>query len=174
MYTFPVFCIFYAYKLLCILLWSLFFFNLIQWQYVPNYLIIFYSTFYLFIFFNLFILIGSWLLNNIVVVLPYIHVKQVWVYMCLPSWTPLPPLSPSHPSGSSQCTRPEDTVSCMEPGLQSLRSVSRMVIYMFQCHSLKSSHPRLFPQSPKVCSLYLCLFCCLAHRVIVTIFLNSI
>ena len=53
-------------------------------------------------------------------------------------------------------------------------SISHMVIYMFQCCSLKSCHPRLLPQSPKVCSLYLCLFCCLAYRVIVTIFLNSI
>ena len=53
-------------------------------------------------------------------------------------------------------------------------SVSHMVIYMLQCYSLKSSHPRLLPQSPKVCSLYLCLFCCLAYRVIITIFLNSI
>ena len=53
-------------------------------------------------------------------------------------------------------------------------SVSHMVIYMFQCYCLKSSHPWLLPQNPKVCSLYLCLFCCLAHRVIVTIFLNSI
>ena len=46
-------------------------------------------------------------------------------------------------------------------------------IYMFQCYSLKSSHPRLLPQSPKVCYLYLCLFCCLTYRVVVTIFLNS-
>ena len=53
-------------------------------------------------------------------------------------------------------------------------SISQMVIYMFQCYSLKSSHPRPLPQNPKVCSLYLCLFCCLAYRVIVTIFLNSI
>ena len=53
-------------------------------------------------------------------------------------------------------------------------SVSHMVIYMFQCYSLKSSHPRLLPQNPKVCSLPLCLFCCLTNRVIVTIFLNSI
>ena len=52
-------------------------------------------------------------------------------------------------------------------------SVSHMIIYMFQCCSLKSSHPRLLPQSPKVCSLHLCLFCCLTYRVIVTIFLNS-
>ena len=53
------------------------------------------------------------------------------------------------------------------------QSISHMVIYMFQCYSIKSSHPRLLPQSPKVCSLYLCLFCCLSYRVIITIFLNS-
>ena len=53
-------------------------------------------------------------------------------------------------------------------------SILRMVIYMLQCYSLKSSHPHLLPQSSKVCSSYLCLFCCLTHRVIVTIFLNSI
>ena len=35
-------------------------------------------------------------------------------------------------------------------------SVSHMIIYMFQWYSLKSSHPRLLPQSPKVCSLHLC------------------
>ena len=53
-------------------------------------------------------------------------------------------------------------------------SISHMIIYTFQCYSLKSSHPHLLPQSPKVCCLYLCLFCCLAYRVVVTIFLNSI
>ena len=30
---------------------------------------------------------------------------------------PLPPPSPSHPSGSSQCTSPEHLVSCIKPGL---------------------------------------------------------
>ena len=49
-----------------------------------------------------------------------------------------------------------------------------MVICRFQCCSLKLSNSKLLPQRPKVCSLYLCLFCCLAHRVIITIFLNSI
>ena len=53
-------------------------------------------------------------------------------------------------------------------------SIPHMVIHMFQCYSLKSSHPCHLPQSPKVCSLHLCLFCCLAYWVIVTIFLNSI
>ena len=54
------------------------------------------------------------------------------------------------------------------------RSVSHMIIFMFQCHSLKSSHLRLLPQSPKDCSIPLCFFCCLTYRFIVTIFLNSI
>ena len=53
-------------------------------------------------------------------------------------------------------------------------SVSHMIIHMFQCCSLKSSHPLPLPQSSKVCSTHLCLFCCLAYRVIITIFLNSI
>ena len=35
------------------------------------------------------------------------------------------------------------------------RSVSHMVIYMFQCYFLKSSHPCFLPQSPKVC-FYIC------------------
>ena len=39
------------------------------------------------------------------------------VYTCSPSCTLLPPLSPYHPSGSSQCTSPKHPVSCIEPGL---------------------------------------------------------
>ena len=49
-----------------------------------------------------------------------------------------------------------------------------MIIYIFQCQSPKSPPLGPLPQSPKVCSIHLCLFCCLAYRVIVTIFLNSI
>ena len=44
-------------------------------------------------------------------VLPYINMNPP------PSWTPLPPPSPYHPSGSSQCTSPKYPVSCIEPGL---------------------------------------------------------
>ena len=39
------------------------------------------------------------------------------VYLCSPSWTLLPPPSPYHPSGSSQCTSPKHPVSCIEPRL---------------------------------------------------------
>ena len=43
----------------------------------------------------------------------------------------------------------------------------------FSC-SLWTSHPCLLPQSPKVCSVHLCLFFYFTYRVMVTIFLNSI
>ena len=52
-------------------------------------------------------------------------------------------------------------------------SVLHMVMYMFQWHSIKLSHPLLLPLNPKVCSLYLCLLCCPACRIISTIFLDS-
>ena len=57
------------------------------------------------------------LLNNIVLVLLYINMNPPRVYTCSPSWTPLPPPSPSLPSGSSQCTSPEHPVSCIKLGL---------------------------------------------------------
>ena len=46
-----------------------------------------------------------------------IHWHESAMYMCSPSWTPFPSPSPSHPSGSSQCTSPEHPISCIEPGL---------------------------------------------------------
>ena len=97
----------------------------------------------------------------------YIDMNQPWIYMCSPSWTPLPPPSPSHPSGSSQCTSPEHLSHASNLGWW---SVSHLIIYMFQCCTLKTSHPRFLPQSPKVCSVHLCLFFCLAYRVIINIF----
>ena len=53
------------------------------------------------------------------------------------------------------------------------RFVSYMLVYMFQCHSPKSSHPLPLLLSPKVRYIHLCLFCCLAYRVVIAIFLNS-
>ena len=97
--------------------------------------------------------------------------NQPWIYMYSPSRFPLPPHSPPDPSGSSQCTRSEHLSHASNLGWW---SVSPLIIYMFRCCSLETSHPRLLPQSPKVCSIHLCLFFCFAYRVIVTIFLNSI
>ena len=55
----------------------------------------------------------------IVLVLPNIKTNPPQVYTCSPSWTLLPPPSPYHPSGSSQCTSPKHPASCIEPGLAS-------------------------------------------------------
>ena len=57
------------------------------------------------------------ILYNIVLVLPYINMNPPRMYTCSPSWTPIPPPSLYHPSGSSQCTSLKHPVSCIEPGL---------------------------------------------------------
>ena len=72
-----------------------------------------YSIFFIFLieklsFFKYKFIYFNWrLLYNIALVLPYINMNLPWVYMCSPSWTSLPPPSPFHLSGSSQCTSPE-------------------------------------------------------------------
>ena len=50
------------------------------------------------------------------------------------------------------------------------------LIWYYTCfNAILPNHPQLpLPQSPKDCSIHLCLFCCLAYRVVVTIFLHSI
>ena len=62
--------------------------------------------------------------------------NQPRVYMWPPSRTPLPPPSPSHPSGSSQCTSPEHPVSCIKLGV---------VIYFtyvnIRFNAIHSNHP---------------------------------
>ena len=58
------------------------------------------------------------LLYNIVLVLLYINMHPPQVYMCSPPWISLPPPSPYHASGSSQCTSPRLPVSCIKPGLE--------------------------------------------------------
>ena len=70
----------------------------------------FYYYFLIFIYLFIFYFI---LLYNTVLVLPYIDMNPSRVYMHSQTWTPLPPPSPQHPSGSSPCTSPKHPVSCI-------------------------------------------------------------
>ena len=110
-------------------------------------------------------------LYNIVLVLPNIEMNPPQVYMCSPSWTLLPPPSPYHPSGSSQCTSPKHPVSCIEPGLAT-RFIHDIIHVTMPFSQIIPPSPS--PKSPKDCSIHQCLFCCLVYRVIATIFLNSL
>jgi len=92
-------------------------------------------------------------------------------FICVPHPEPhLPPPSPSHPSGSSQCTSPEHPVSCIEPGLAICFTYDNI-----RFHVILSDHPTLaFSHRVSKTVLYICVSCCLTYRVVVTIFLNSI
>ena len=81
-----------------------------------------------------------------VVALPYIDVSLPRVYMCSPSWTsshiPPHPIPLGHPSAPAPST--------LSHALNlDWRSVSHLIIHMFQCHSLKSSYPCPLPTESK-------------------------
>ena len=64
-------------------------------------------------------------------------------FTCVPHpEPPRPTPSPSHPSGSSQCISPKQL---SHASTLDWRSVSHLMIYMFRCCSLRSSHPLLLP-----------------------------
>ena len=103
--------------------------------------------------------------------LPYININ--W-----PCYTCIPP----HPETSDLAPNPVSLGCPRAPALGALlyalnshwSSIIYMIMYMFQCYSFKSTHPHILPLSPKVCSLHLCLLCCLTCKIVSTIFLNSI
>ena len=99
------------------------------------------------------------------------HESTMGVHV-FPILNPLPPPSQSHPSGSSQCTRPEHPISFIKPGLEISLTYDNLYVSM--------SFSQIIPplpsptESKRLFYVHLCLFFCLAYRVIVTIFLNSI
>ena len=67
--------------------------------------------------------------------MPYIKMNPPQVYMCSPSWTLLPLPSPYYTSGSSQCTSPKHSVSCIEPGLVTRFIYDIIHVSIFLCIS---------------------------------------
>ena len=101
---------------------------------------------------------------------PYFHISLGCT--CVPHPDPTSHLPP-HPMPQGHPSAPALSILSHASNLD-WWSISHVIIYMFQCYSPKSSNPHPLQQRPTVCSLYLCLFCCIACRIIVTIFLNSI
>ena len=98
------------------------------------------------------------------------HELAMSIHVSPPSWTPLPPCSPLYPLG---CPRALALGALLHASNLHWSSILHMIIYMFQCYSLKSYLPHPLPLNPKVCSLHLCLLSYPACRIIVTVFLNS-
>ena len=106
----------------------------------------FYIFFLYFIFlFSIYFIIIIILLYNIVLVLPYInmHLPRVYTYSHPEPPSHLPPhtIPLGHPSAPAP--------SFLYPASNlDWRFISYMMLYMFQCHSPKSSHPLPLSQSP--------------------------
>ena len=113
-------------------------------------------------------------------VLFFIYFFQFFIFLilksliltCVPKHEPPSHLPPHNISvGHPHATAP----SMLHPASDiDWRFNSYMIVYMLECHSPKSSHPLPLPLSPKVHYTHLCLFSCLAYRVVIAIFLNSI
>ena len=92
-----------------------------------------------------------------IVTLQYCHSichTSVWIshrHTCVPSVLNLP--SASFPIPSFQVVRVPALDALHHTSNSHWSSILHMLMYMFQCYSLKSSHPLPFPLSLKVCSL---------------------
>ena len=104
------------------------------------YLFIYFFVCVLFCFTYFFLIFFIFKLYNIVFVLPNIEMNPPQVYMCSPSWTLLPPPSPYHPSGSSQCTSPKHPVLYIAPGLATH--------FIYDIIHVSMSFSQIFPPSP--------------------------
>ena len=125
-------------------------------------------------FFTFFFFLINLILFNFTILYWFCHISK-WIchrYTCVTHPEPSS-LLPHHTIPLGHPSEPAPSIQYRESNLD-WRLISYMILYMFQCHSPKSSHHLPLPQSPKDCSIHQCLFCCLAYMVIITIFLNSI
>ena len=103
--------------------------------------------------------------------LSYINMNHPQWHMCPPRLNPHSPPSLPHSSGLSQNTDFECPASCIELALVIYFTYGNIYVSMIFSQIIP---PSPTPKSPKVYSLYLSLFCCLAYRNANTIFLNPI
>ena len=77
-----------------------------------------------------------------------------------------------HPEPPSRLPVHQPQASCI---LHQTWTGDSILIWYYTCfNAILPNHPPLpLPQSPKDCSIHQCLFCCLAYRVVVNIFLNE-
>ena len=85
--------------------------------------------------------------------LSYINMNLPQVHTCSPSWTLLPPPSPTIPLGRPSAWAP--SIQYHASNLE-WQFISYMTLYMFQCHSPKSSHPLLSHRVQKTV-VYICI-----------------
>ena len=93
-----------------------------------------------------------WPLAHISTDQPQAHMRPAPILNCRPASLP------THPSGLSLTAGFECPASCTECALVVCLTYGNVHVSVY---SLVSSHPRLLPHSPVVCSLHLCFFCCL-------------
>ena len=92
-------------------------------------------------------------------VLQYINMNLPQVYTCSPSWTPHPPPSLYHPSGSSQCTSPKHPVSCIKP-----RLAIRFLYDIIRFNAILPNHPTLsLSHRVQKTVLHICVFFAVSH-----------
>ena len=83
-----------------------------SWMVFYIYIYFYFLFYYKFIYFNWRLIALQYCIGFAI-----INMNPPRVCACSPSWTPLPPPFPYHPSGSFQCTSPKHPVSCIEAGL---------------------------------------------------------
>ena len=105
------------------------------------------SVFFFFIFSFFYFTILYWFCH----ISTWIHHGCTWVL------NPEPPFHlPPHIISLGHSSAPAPSILHPASNLD-WRFISYMILYMFQCHSPKSSHPLPLPQSPKDCFIHLCL-----------------
>ena len=118
---------------------------------------LFYCFFFLLLF--LFIFLNFVLFFNFTILYWFCHITK-WIhhrYTCVLHAEP-PSLLPPHTIPLGHPSAPAPSIQYRASNLD-WQLVSYMILYVFQCHSPKSSNPLPLPQSPKDCFIHLCLFC---------------